>query len=526
MDPVTWTFLILGLAVLAFLSTKVPLVIVAMGVALALWATGVLTLNEALAGFGDPTVVFIAALFVVSESLDATGVTAWIGQTVVGRAGTRPRRLIAIVGAIVALLAGFISINGAVAALLPVVVVVAIRAGLVPSKLLIPLAFAASAGSLLTLAGSPVNPVVSEFAAASGGRAFGFFEFALVGVPLVALTLLIVAVLGPRLLPDRTPEALTVAADPQAAAAGIRQRYEVDLSTTAMFSVREGVVEVLIAPNSHYIGRTVAPGMATKDERLVILALHRGGADATDADSDGSLTLQAGDAILVQGPWAALDRYVQSPDVIATTPPQALQRGVPLGRGAKRALVILAAMIVMLATGVVPPAVAALLAAGALVITRVLTVPQTYRAISWTTVILIAGMLPLATAFSTTGAADVVADLVRTSVGRSSPHLALLVLCLVTLVFGQFISNVATVLIVAPIAVSLAGSMHVSVQPFMMALCVAGAAAFLTPIATPANTMVMQPGGYRFGDYWRLGVPLALVFLAVAVLVTPLIWPF
>jgi di/tricarboxylate transporter len=183
-------------------------------------------------------------------------------------------------------------------------------------------------------------------------------------------------------------------------------------------------------------------------------------------------------------------------------------------------------MVVLLATGLVPPAVAGLLAAAALVLTRVLSVPQTYRAISWTTVVLIAGMIPLSNAFISTGAADVVANGVLALTGGSSPVLALLVLCLVTLVLGQFISNVATVLVVVPIAVSVADAMGVSIQPFMMALTVVGAAAFLTPIATPVNLMVMQPGGYRFGDYWRLGLPLALIFLLVAVLYVPLLWPF
>ena len=167
-----------------------------------------------------------------------------------------------------------------------------------------------------------------------------------------------------------------------------------------------------------------------------------------------------------------------------------------------------------------------LLAAGALILTRVLTIPQTYRAISWTTVILIAGMVPLSTAFISTGAAGMVADAVIAVIGSTSPHLALLVLCVLTMVLGQFISNVATVLVVAPIAVAVAQGLDVSVLPFMMALTVAGAAAFLTPIATPVNLMVMQPGGYRFGDYWRLGLPLTLVFLAVAVMYVPLVWPF
>lgn len=287
---------------------------------------------------------------------------------------------------------------------------------------------------------------------------------------------------------------------------------------------------MLVAPRSRLIGRTVSAGMTTRDEDLVILAVRRGDDDGPNASRGtgvtGSLVLQAGDAVLVQGPWAALTRYAQSPDVIAVTPPQSLQRAVPLGRGAKRALVILALMVVLLATGLVPPAVAGLLAAEAIVLTGVLTIPQTYRAISWTTVILIAGMVPLSAAFISTGAAGRVADVVLGIIGSSSPQLALLVLCVLTMVLGQFISNVATVLIVTPIAVAIAQSLDLSVLPFMMALTVAGAAAFLTPVATPANLMVLQPGGYRFGDYWRLGIPLMIGYLLVAVLYVPVVWPF
>ena len=532
MDAAAWTFLILGAAVVAFVSGRIPLAVVSVGVALALWATGVLTLGEALSGFGDPTVLFIASLFVVSEALDATGVTAWLGQQVVTRAGTGRMRLTVVIGAMVAVLSAFISINGAVAALLPVVVVVAVRAGLVPSKMLIPLAFAASAGSLLTLTGTPVNIVVSEAAAAAGGREFGYFEFALAGIPLVLLTIATVALGGDRLLPARTPEHFGDAADSVDAselARTLRSSYDVPLETGALFSARLGVAEVLVAPRSSLIGRTVTVGMTTRDDGLVILGLRRGeddGAGATRTTGPGTLTLQAGDAVLVQGPWGALTHYTRSADVIAVTPPQAVQRAVPLGRGAKRALVILGIMIVLLATGAVPPAVAGLLAAGAIILTRVLTVPQTYRAIEWTTVILIAGMVPLSAAFISTGAATRVADVVLGVIGDSAPQLALLVLCVVTMVLGQFISNVATVLIVTPIALAIAQSLDLSVLPFMMALTVAGAASFLTPIATPANLMVLQPGGYRFGDYWRLGVPLMIVYLAVAVLYVPLVWPF
>lgn len=520
MDPVAWTFAVLIAAVVAFVSGRIPVGIVAVGVALALWATGVLSLTDALAGFGDPTVLFIASLFVVSEALDATGITAWAGQQVVARAGRRRVPIVLLIAGIVALLTALISINGAVAALVPVTVVVARRAGLTPSQLLIPLAFTASAASLLTLTGTPVNVVVAELAREAGGESFGFFEFALVGVPVLIGAVGILLLGGRSLLPERTAEGMST--DLRVHASALRDRYDLDADTAALFSAREGTAEVVLPPRSRLVGMTVFRGMATEPDGLVILGIHRG----DERLEDGHVVLRAGDALLLHGPWSALEALGRGPDVLVTIEPHSVRRGVPLGRGARRTLVITGLMVILLASGVVPAAVAGLLAAGALVVTGVLSVPQTYRAISWTTVLLIAGMVAMSTAFATTGAADAVAAGLLGWIGASGPHIALLVLCVVTIVLGQFVSNVATVLIVAPIAISVAHALDLSVQPFLMALTVAGAAAFLTPVATPANLMVMEPGGYRFGDYWRLGLPLALFFLAMAVLYVPLVWPF
>jgi di/tricarboxylate transporter len=519
-DPVAATLIILALAIVAFVSNRVPLGVVALGVSLALFFTGVLTLPQALAGFGDPTVLFIAALFVVSESLDASGVTAWAGQKVIGRAGTRRLPLLVLICMLVAGAAALISINGAVAALLPLVVVVASRAGIPTSQLLMPLAFAASAGSLLLLTGTPVNVIVSEIAAENGGRAFGYFEFALVGVPLVIVTVAFMAVFGKPLLPVRTVSSMPL--DLVRHARLLRQQYSLSLDTGLIMGPQNGVSEVVIPPRSPLIGTTVYCGMAAPNGELVILAARRGDEQLKGQD----ITIQAGDVLLMQGTWDDLTRHAEKTGVLVVDPPARLRRSVPLGRGAKRSLVVLAAMIVLLATGVVPPVVAGLLAAMALVLTRTVTPMQAYRSISWTTIVLIAGMIPLSTAFIETGTAALIADGLLSMLGAGGPHVALAALCLLTVVLGQLISNTATVLVVAPIAVSVAASLDLSVQPFMMALTVAAAASFLTPIATPVNLMVMEPGGYRFGDYWKLGLPLAVIFLLFAVLYVPLVWPF
>ncbi|SIT77103.1 SLC13 family permease [Microbacterium sp. RU33B] len=521
MDPILATFAILALAIIAFASNRIPLGIVAVGVSLALYFTGVLTFPQSVAGFGDPTVLFIASLFIVSESLDSTGVTAWAGQKVIGAAGTKRTPLLLVICLLVAALTSLISVNGAVAALLPLVVVVASRAGIASSQLLLPLAFAAHAGSMLLLTGTPVNIIVSDAAAEAGGRAFTFFEFALVGIPLLIGTIVIIVLFGRVLLPLRSGAVMPT--DLSRLTRRLKIDYEVTLETKALIGPTAGVSEVVVAPRSTLIGMRIFPGMSTPSGDLVILAARRG----ADVLSGRDVTLRAGDALLLQGSWDDLARHTESRDnLMVVDAPTTLRRSVPLGKGAKRAMVILLLMVLLLATGLVPPAAAAMLAAGALVMTRVVGVNQAYRSISWTTVVLVAGMIPLSTAFLETGAADLVAGSLISIVGDSGPRIALLAIVVLTIVLGQVISNTATVLIVAPIAIAVAAGLGVSVQPFMMALTVAGAASFLTPIATPANLMVMKPAGYRFGDYWKLGLPLAILFATVAVLYVPLIWPF
>src|SRR5262245_28998499 len=178
MSDIQITFAVLAGLVLLFVWGGLPVEVVAIGATLALWATGVLTLDQALGGFGDPIVIFIATLFIVSEALDATGVTAWAGQQLLDRAGTSPTRLIVLMMLVVALLTAVITVNAAVAALLPVIVISATRLGRAPSKLLIPLCFGAHAGSQLALTGSNVNLLVSNAAVDYGVGSFGFFEFA------------------------------------------------------------------------------------------------------------------------------------------------------------------------------------------------------------------------------------------------------------------------------------------------------------------------------------------------------------
>jgi di/tricarboxylate transporter len=518
MSDATITYLVLGAVVVVFASGRVPVAIAAIGVALALWATGVLELDQALAGFGDPTVIFIASLFVVSEGLDATGVTAWAGQKLIASAGESRTRLVVLTMTLAALLTALINVNGAVAALVPVVVVMAVRLGRPPSQLLLPLAFGAHAGSLLALTGTPVNVIVSDAAADAGAGRFGFFEFALAGVPLVLGSIAIVALLGERLLPSRT--ARTCGADFSGHARTLVEQYELEHPPDSLVTRRSGVAEVIVPPRSELAGSAVFPGMVTDSGDLVVLAVQRAG----ETLGPGDVELAEGDVLLLSGTWAALDEQLEDPAVVVVDPPALVRRAIPLGPGARRAIAVLAAMVLLLVTGAVPAAVAGLLAASAIVLLGLLTTEQAFRSVSWTTVVLVGGMISLSTAMVESGAAADLADELVALVSDAGPHALLLALFLLCAALGQLISNMATALIVIPIALSAAADMDVSAKPVLMTVAVSAAAAFLTPVATPANLMVMGPGGYRFGDYWRLGLPLLALFGVVAVLLVPVFW--
>jgi len=602
----TIVYAVIGAIVVLFVWNRVAVELVAIGAALALAATGVLDVDEALAGLGDTTVIFIATLFVVSAGLDATGVTTWAGQKLSASVGDSRTRLVTSMMLLVAALTALISVNGAVAALLPMVVVLAIRLGRAPSQLLMPLAFAAHAGSMLALTGTPVNIIVSDAAADAGGDPFGFFEFTIVGVPLLAGTIGIVLLFGERLLPHRLADtlppdfsqhALTLVRQydidddvhrllvlPGSPLVG-RRRADIDLhgqtdvELVAVQSTNEaegvdpcgrapvqagdilvmragaaaietmaaelalepgagpdvprraapllsrdfGLAEVVVAPRSTLTGSAVFPGMITSSGELVILAVQRNGQDLGPRPT----TLATGDTILIQGTWDAIEDNITDPDVLVVDPPDLVRRqAVPFGTGAGRALAILAGMVVLLATGLVPAAVAGLLAATAMVLFRVLDTQQAYRSISWTTVILVGGMIPLSTAMEKTGAAEQLADGLVSLVGGESPYMLLAGLFVLTALLGQLISNTATALVLIPIAASAAAETGVSERPKLMGVGVAAAAAFLTPVATPVNLMIMGPGAYRFGDYWKLGLALMAWFFVVVLGVVPVVWRF
>jgi len=602
MSPIESTAIVIAITIALFAWNRLPVVVVAFAAALSLWAAGAVTLEQALAGFGDRAVLFIASLFIISAALERTGVTAWAGQLLIAKAGeNNRRRLLIIIMTAAGCLTALISGGGAVAALMPVVVMAAIRLRQSPSQLLMPLAFSAHAGANMLLTGAPKNILVSEALEDSGLPGFGFAEFGLVGLPLLLGTMAIILLLGRRLLPEQSSarlpadfsrhaqtlvehyglsdgvfrlrirasspyvgmapaevnlagdsrlelmavqagasamplrgpavsegDYLLVKGDAEAVARLAAEKHlalrddAADEAGQSLFSRHSGLAEVAIPPRSALIGRAMFPGMVTDSGDLVVLAVQRAGVELGPRD-----VLAAGDTILLEGSWKALDLHLDDPDVLVVNSPDLVRRqAVPMGAGAGIAVAALAGLVLLLATGIVPPAVAGLTAACVLIISGIISVEQSYRAINWTTVILVGAMMPLSTAMVQSGAAQLVADYLVALTGGAGPLVFLAGLFVLTASLGQIMSNTATTMLVIPIAMAAATSMGVSPRPIMMSLCIAGAASFLTPIATATNLMVMGPGGYSFSSYWKLGTPLMIWFFIMSVFYVPLIWRF
>ncbi len=609
-------FAILAATIVLFVSDRLRLDVTAMLALMALVLSGILTPAEATAGFGDTTVLLIAALFVVGDGLLQTGVAEALGRWLGRIAGTSELRILVTTMLVVAPLSAFISSTGTVAIMLPVVVAVARRAGVSPSKLLIPMGYAALIGGMLTLIGTPPNIVASEALAAAGRAPFGFFSFTPIGALVLGVAVVFVAVVGRQLLPARVAPAaqgqprsdqqplseliraygvegaltrlrvppgsplvgrsiaeselttrygVTVLAihawPPERAQPGPAQPVTADTRFAAgdllvvqlrdaqagslaalpglepvppATSVRPDagllLLEVALTPRSRYIGQSVIEADVRNQFGVNVLGVQRLG---KLLDGDYAHTpLRFGDTLLVAGPAATLAPLVREQRyygdfVIATVPEELAEaEAQQLAPRWPLAVVIVLLMLIVMATNLLPTVVAALLAALALVLTGCVRLSTVYTRMSWESLVLIAAMLPMATALQKTGGAELIATALVGSFGSLGPLALMGGVFLLTSVLSQFISNTATAVLIMPIALQAASRLGVAPEPLLMAAAIAASTAFATPVATPVNTLVLAPGGYRFADYARAGVPLQVLVLLLCLVVVPLLFPF
>ncbi len=310
-----------------------------------------------------------------------------------------------------------------------------------------------------------------------------------------------------------------------------RMARELDFTITADESGGEtiaqemGMVEVLLTQRSRLIGRSLAQVNFRAKYGLTVLGIRRMGELLSGRIID--VPLQFGDMLLVEGTWdrvRVLRRDAR--DFIVVGQPAEMAEAERPARLGPVAVAIMLGMLILMTFEIVPTVTAVLLAAAALVLTGCLTMEDAYRNINWESVVLIAGMLPLATALQKTGGMAFIANNITSSFGEMGPVAVMASLFVLTAVFSQFISNTATAVLVAPIAFQTAATLGIAPQPLLMAVAVAASTSFATPVATPVNTLVLGPGGYRFADYAKVGVSLQLIMLVATLLFVPIFFPF
>lgn len=286
-----------------------------------------------------------------------------------------------------------------------------------------------------------------------------------------------------------------------------------------------GIAEVLLPPRSALLGKTLVETRFGSTYKLTVLNLVRPGQSGGKADLK-SLPLQVGDILLVQGYWHNILRLRQQPrDFVVLGQPESML-GAPYRRRAPVAFLILVGMLVALIAGVGSVAMISMAAGLLMVLTGCLTMDDAYAAIDWKSIVLIAGMLPMSTALENVGLVAKIASGLTDVLGTFGPLAIMAGLFLITSAFTQVLSNTATAVVVAPIALATARELDVEPQAFIMAVSIAASMAFASPVASPVNTLVMGAGNYRFIDYIRVGVPMALIMLVVTLIGVPLLWPF
>ena len=571
-----------------FLRTRIAPDIVTAGALTLLLVTGVLSVDEALAGFANPGVITVAVLYVVVTGLTETGAVGWLGQALLGRprgeTHARLRLMLPVAG-----ISAFLNNTPVVAIFIPAVLDWAKRYRLSLSGLLIPLSYASIAGGTCTLIGTSTNLVVDGmYTARTGGDGLALLELAWIGVPVVLTVIGYLLVFGRRLLPPRLPatesfadvrsytvEMLVPLGSPLASksieAAGLRQLpglYLVEIE-------RDGQIMAAVSSQTELRGgdRLVFAGML---DSVMDLQHIRGLRPATDqvfklggrrqdrcfveavlsnkcplvgrsvregrfrarynaaiialSRNGERVQRKIGDIVLAAGDTLLLETH---PEFVLQqrnardflVVAQLGDDHPPAHERAPIAIAIVAAMVVSVATGLLSMLEAALLAAGGMVLTRCTAGRVARRAPDWQVLVVIATSLGIGTALEKTGAAGMLATSVI-GLAHGLPWLALALVFLAAALLTALATNNVAAVLVFPIAMDAARLMDVSPVPFMVTVMVAASAAFATPIGYQTNLMVYSIGGYRFSDFLRAGIPLTLLVGAITVALAPIIWPF
>lgn len=309
----------------------------------------------------------------------------------------------------------------------------------------------------------------------------------------------------------------------------IKERYSLESLPLdgAYFSDRAqdlGMAQVMVPADSAFIGRSVIEAGFRSRTKLTVIGLRRGdkvfGVDLVDEP------LKTGDTLLVVGPWNYIERL--QPDdagVVLLRVPTEIEEVLPAPGRAIYATLSLGVVVALLIWGVIPAVQAALIGCLLMGVTGCVDMNSAYRSISWKTLVLIVGMLPFSIALERTGGVDIAAEFLATITQFAGTHVLLAVIFVLTAVLGMFMSNTATAVLMAPVAIGVAREMEVSPYPFAMTVALAASTAFVTPVSSPVNTLVVTPGGYKFGDFVKIGGPFAILVMILVVFLVPILLP-
>ena len=562
--------------------------LVAFGALMLAVTLGLVPSAKAFSGFGHPATLIVALVLIVSAGLVRSGAVYLITRTMIDSA-RKIGSHIAIMGAVGAVLSAFMNNVAALALLMPVDIQTAYKAGRAPGLTLMPLSFATILGGMVTLIGTPPNIIIASIREETLGAPFGMFDFAPVGGAAAVAGLIFVAIVGWRLIPDRgatgaraldlqqyiaeltvpedspligkrlnelrteadaadvailglirdgrrrygrqgnTPlraqDALVLEATPEALDE-FRSALKLDFSDTRREELLqvEGdglrLIEAVVPQNSPAVGRTTqGMGLAWR-QRTVLMGISRQGRRITRQVRKTEIF--PGDILLLLAPRETAEDVV---DFLGCLP--LAERGLAVTQDRKTwiAIGLFAAAVAAASFGLIYLPVALGLVVIGFVLGKIIPLAEIYDHVEWPVVVLLGSMIPLGAALEDAGGTQLIANALVGLTQGMAPWMILGVLMVVTMTLSDVLNNTATTIVAAPVGIEMARALEVSADPFLMAVAVAASAAFLTPIGHKNNTLILGPGGYEFGDYWRLGLPLEILIVAVTLPVLMIVWP-
>ncbi|MEO1896978.1 MAG: SLC13 family permease [Cycloclasticus sp.] len=586
----TLIFAILFTTLVLFAWGKWRYDLVALAAMTAVLLFGLVTPNEAFAGFGHTAVITVAAVLIISQALKNAGVVDVVASHLLPHTGNVIVHIALLTG-IVTFFSAFMNNVGALALLLPVAIATAKEHNRSPAMILMPIAFGSILGGMSTMIGTPPNIIIANYRADVTGTAFSMFDFSPIGSVIALVGVVFITVIGWRLIPkqrfeENPPEQLFEVSSYLTEVKVMADSPLIDLAVNKIESLQSDDVGVAGIARGNRFALNTNPNYTLKENDILILrgdpiTLQSKFADSNlefqtasgktfDDLTDGDFTLtecvitstsplvgrdvsylrrrtansvaviglahegrmikkrlrnhsfKAGDVLLLQCEKAFVNDMLIELSLLPLA-----ERGIQIGqqRRVVIALAIFMGAIILGATNVLPMAGAFILAILVYSVTGFLPGKDVYRDVDWPIIILLGGMIPVGRALESTGATELVANGIVNLTDGLPIYMIITLILVVTMFLSDIINNAATALVMAPISVGIANQLGVSIDPFLMAVAIGASCAFLTPIGHQSNTLVMGPGGYQFGDYWRMGLPLEIIITIISVPLILSVWP-